>query len=90
MRFFRYLQMRSYVHSVPRYKMKAEFSFPEDLLIKSISVCKKTLSYLYGENVKWEKIDTNISRCSCKSDFGTTISKEIWETVLLNVKEISC
>lgn len=46
----------------------------------------KTLSYLFRELVLCEKIDTDVARCSWKLDFGTTISMENWDKILLNTR----
>ena len=62
-------------------------AFLKKMLVKSASVHKKTLSYLYGKFVKCEKIDTDVSRCFWQLGFGTTISRDNWKENLIKMQK---
>ena len=90
--FFRYLQFRSYINSIPEYRTGL-CTFPnqvEAILIKASTLPKKTVSFLYESLIQVEKASTNNSKVSWENTFEVQIEDGVWYNILLNAKKITC
>ena len=86
--FFRYLQLRSYIHSIPTYMSGLNINPLEKTLLKASSLNKKVLSYIYSQ--MFVNIPTINSKISWGEDFGFHLDEGMWKKILLNAKKITC
>ena len=90
--FFRYLQIRSYINSVPEYRTGVS-TVPnqvESILLKASSLPRKIVSFLYDSLFQVEKVSTNNIRLAWENHFQLQIDDGTWRNILLNAKKISC
>ena len=90
--FFRYLQLRSYINSIPEFRtgLCTAPNQVESILIKASTLPKKTVSFLYDSLFQVEKASTNNSKIAWENHFQTQIDEGLWGNILLNAKKITC
>ena len=90
--FFRYLQLRSYINSVPEYKTGVSTcpNQVESILIKATTLPKKRVSFLYESLFLVEKASTINSKAYWENQFQLQIDERLWGNILLNSKRITC
>lgn len=87
--FFRYLQIRIFLNSIPQYKQGDGPHSLEKLLFQIHLQKKKKISYIYNQLLVLSNLNTQSSKRSWEI-LGTKISDKQWKSIMLNSKKICC
>lgn len=81
--FYYYLQIRTYLNSVPYHKSGSKCNILHNLIMKAATLNNKMMTYIYNQRLMNDKTAMNIKH-SWEQDSGHQLDDQTWHKVLYN------
>ena len=87
--FYRYLQIRSYLNSIPYYKSGRKLNILDSLITKAATINKKVMTYIYIYDQLLMNDETTINiKNSWERDLGIHLDDQTWCKLCIMPKEL--